>query len=124
MIQLHGRLDTPWLESEVLKGNLPCDPTTRMVPVYLPPGYETSDRRYPVIYVLSGHGSSGPHMLNSPPWGESFPERLDRLCRERCDFDPIELAAQVDEQMADHAPPAAGETPLADRLRSAAIPVG
>jgi enterochelin esterase family protein len=79
MIQLQGRLDTPWLESEVLKGNLPCDPTTRMVPVYLPPGYETSGRRYPVIYVLSGHGSSGPHMLNSPPWGESFPERLDRL---------------------------------------------
>ena len=50
-----------------------------MLPIYLPPGYDSSSNRYPAIYVLSGHGSSGPHMLNSPPWGESFPEQLDRL---------------------------------------------
>jgi enterochelin esterase family protein len=79
MRRLHGRVETPWLESRVLQGNLPGDDTTRMLPVYLPPGYDSGSQRYPVIYVLSGHGSTGPTMLNSPPWGESFPEKLDRL---------------------------------------------
>ena len=78
-VRLRGTVETPWLESKVLQGNLPGDHMERMLPVYLPPGYATSTERYPVIYVLSGHGSSGPLMLNSPAWGESFPERLDRL---------------------------------------------
>jgi enterochelin esterase family protein len=50
-----------------------------MLPIYLPPGYARSGQRYPVVYVLAGHGGSGPLELNSPAWGESFPERLDRL---------------------------------------------
>jgi enterochelin esterase family protein len=78
-VKLQGTVETPWLQSKVLQGNLPGDATERMLPVYLPPGYARSAGRYPVIYVLSGHGSSGPLMLNSPAWGESFPERLDRL---------------------------------------------
>ena len=32
-----------------------------------------------MVYVLAGHGSSGATYLNSPAWGESFPERIDRL---------------------------------------------
>jgi S-formylglutathione hydrolase FrmB len=79
MVKLKGTVETPWLESKILQGNLPGDATERMLPVYLPPGYAESGERYPVIYVLSGHGGSGPLMLNSPAWGESFPERLDRL---------------------------------------------
>lgn len=68
MVKLQGMVDTPWLQSKVLQGNLPGDHTERMLPIYLPPGYATSGDRYPVIYVLSGHGSSGPLMLNSPAW--------------------------------------------------------
>ncbi len=79
MVKLQGTVETPWLQSKVLEGNLPGDATERMLPVYLPPGYADSGKRYPVIFVLSGHGGSGPLMLNSPAWGESFPERLDRL---------------------------------------------
>jgi enterochelin esterase family protein len=53
-----------------------------MLPVYLPPGYdEQPGRRYPVVYVLAGHGGSGPLMLAPVAWGESFPERIDRLIR-------------------------------------------
>ena len=82
MTKLAGRVDTPYLESKVLQGNLPGDPVERMLPVYLPPGYdENPHRRYPVIYVLAGHGGSGPLMLASSAWGESFPERIDRLIR-------------------------------------------
>jgi len=52
----------------------------RMLPIYLPPGYDDDPkRRYPVIYVLAGHGGSGPLMLAPSAWGESFPERIDRL---------------------------------------------
>ncbi len=80
MLPLAGRVDTPWLESRVLQGNLPGDPTRRMLPVYLPPGYDDDPAwRYPVIYVLAGHGGSGPLMLAPTAWSESFPERIDRL---------------------------------------------
>ena len=80
MTKLAGRVDTPYLESTVLQGNLPGDPVERMLPIYLPPGYDDDPkRRYPVIYVLAGHGGSGPLMLAPSAWGESFPERIDRL---------------------------------------------
>ncbi len=79
-MRLSGRVEMPYLDSRLLKGNLPGDPSERMVPVYLPPGYDEGDRRYPSIYVLSGHGGSGPLMLQRPDaWTESFPEKLDRL---------------------------------------------
>ncbi len=81
-MRLAGRVEMPYLESQLLRGNLPSDPTERMLPVYLPPGYDDNPgRRYPVIYVLAGHGGSGPLMLAPTAWGESFPERIDRLIR-------------------------------------------
>lgn len=81
-MRLAGRVETPYLVSEVLQGNLPGDPVERMLPVYLPPGYDDAPtRRYPVIYVLAGHGGSGPLMLAPAAWSESFPERIDRLIR-------------------------------------------
>ena len=46
-------------------------------------------------------------------------ERLDRLCRERYGFDPVELATVTDKRLAEHAP-ASSETPLAERVRRAA----
>lgn len=79
-MRLQGRVETPYFDSKLLKGNLPGDPSDRMVPVYLPPDYDESNQRYPSIYVLSGHGGSGPQMVHRPDlWTESFPERLDRL---------------------------------------------
>ena len=44
------------INSEALKNNLIGDSAMRFFWVYLPPSYETSDRRYPVIYVLHGFG--------------------------------------------------------------------
>lgn len=81
-MRLAGRVDTPWLHSPLLEGNWPGDPVERMLPVYLPPGYDDDpNQRYPVIYALAGHGGSGPLMLAPSAWGESFPERIDRLIR-------------------------------------------
>ena len=45
--------------SKALEGNLLGDPATRKTYIYLPPGYETSTQRYPVVYVMSwGNGKS------------------------------------------------------------------
>ena len=38
--------------SQALAGNLLGDPATREIHVLLPPGYATSEKRYPVVYVL------------------------------------------------------------------------
>ena len=40
-----------------LEGNLIGDPTEQTVQIYLPPSYDTSDLRYPVVYFLPGFGS-------------------------------------------------------------------
>ena len=46
------------LESAHLAGNLLGDPSERDLFVYLPPGYEESDRRYPTAYLLHAYGDS------------------------------------------------------------------
>lgn len=45
----HGTVTTEWRKSAVLHR------TERCV-IYLPPGYETSQRRYPVLYLVHGSG--------------------------------------------------------------------
>jgi enterochelin esterase family protein len=46
----HGSLTHAWYDSRVLGAD-------RRINVYVPPGYETSGKRYPVLYLL--HGSGG-----------------------------------------------------------------
>jgi S-formylglutathione hydrolase FrmB len=43
------------ITSSALMNNLYGDPATRSVRVYLPPSYDTSSRRYPVVYALHGY---------------------------------------------------------------------
>jgi S-formylglutathione hydrolase FrmB len=72
-----------WLEhdSAILTGNRPGDPTRRRHPVYLPPGYADSDRRYPVLWSLAAYTSAGPGQVAWRNHGESLPQRVDRLIR-------------------------------------------
>lgn len=42
-------------ESDVLNGNPLGDTHIRHFPVYLPPGYHDSDKRYPVIFGLDDY---------------------------------------------------------------------
>jgi enterochelin esterase-like enzyme len=51
-----GDLQQIKVHSPSLEGNLNGDSAERDVYVYLPPGYEDSGRRYPVIYFLHGYG--------------------------------------------------------------------
>ena len=70
--------------SNALRGNPLKDPWRRDLMVWLPPGYASKpDERYPVFYDLAGFTSSGPARLNWKPFGESMPQRLDRLVFEK-----------------------------------------
>jgi S-formylglutathione hydrolase FrmB len=67
-------------ESALLAGNPAGDPHVRQVPVYLPPSYATDpERRYPVVYVLTGFTGRGRMLLNDNPWSPALPERMDGL---------------------------------------------
>jgi len=68
--------------SDALRGNPLGDPLVRRVPVYLPPGYESGNARYPVVFVLTGFTGRGTMLLNDAAWDETLPQRMDRLIAE------------------------------------------
>ena len=57
-----GTLEWGEITSPALEGNLICDPAKRPFAVYLPPGYEASQKRYPAFYALHGGGGSAGSM--------------------------------------------------------------
>lgn len=69
-------------ESEVLKTNPLGDPHVRDLFVYLPHEYSTGDKRYPVVYSLSGFSGRGKMMLNDNPFVPNLAERMDKLIDE------------------------------------------
>ncbi|MEE4295670.1 MAG: alpha/beta hydrolase-fold protein [Wenzhouxiangella sp.] len=77
--KLSGRLD--WLDhrSSLLLDNPLGDPSDRQHPVYLPPGYDETDQRYPVLLSLAAYTNAGPGQVAWRNHGESLPQRLDRL---------------------------------------------
>ncbi|MFP4207753.1 MAG: alpha/beta hydrolase [Wenzhouxiangella sp.] len=72
MVQLTHR-------SRLLAGNPLGDPLVRHHPVYLPPDYADSARRYPVLVSLAAYTNAGPGQVGWRNHGESLPQRLDRL---------------------------------------------
>jgi enterochelin esterase-like enzyme len=51
-----GSLNTVKIESAALARNMIGEKTERTILVYLPPAYDTSTKRYPVVYYLPGFG--------------------------------------------------------------------
>ena len=69
--------------SKILKGNPLRDPHVRRFAVWLPPQYDTSERRrFPVLYDLAGYSGSGLSHINWKPFGDNVPERAARLIHE------------------------------------------
>lgn len=79
------------IESEALKGNWIGDPHTRSVAVVVPEGYDDSDADYPLFVGLAGYTGSGLKQLAWRSFGESLPQRLDRLVAEGA-MGPVVLA--------------------------------
>lgn len=77
-----GRLVEVEIHSVALADNLLGDPAERVVAVYLPPGYDDDDRRYPLFVDLVGYTGSGLAHVGWKSFGESVPQRLDRLVAE------------------------------------------
>ena len=77
--QLHRLSHT----SALLADNPWGDPAQRELVVYTPADYERqSEQRYPVLWALAGYTGSGLGMTAWRGFGESLPQRLDRLIAE------------------------------------------
>lgn len=81
-VQPRGTTVTLEVRSPALADNLLGDPPWRAVAVYLPEGYARGQERYPMFVDLAGYGSSGLKRLAWNGFGESMPQRLDRLVAE------------------------------------------
>jgi enterochelin esterase-like enzyme len=80
--QPQGRIDYLPIDSQAIAGNTLGDPARRLVAVYLPEGYEDSREDYPLLVDIVGFTGSGFAHLSWKPFGESVPQRLDRLVQE------------------------------------------
>jgi hypothetical protein len=76
---LAGRIEHDTVHSELLRDNPLGDPHERPVYVYLPPGYDDGDRRYPVVYVLQGYTGHVGMWFNRPAFRRPFPEMADEV---------------------------------------------
>jgi len=81
-MRLAGRVVIEEFDCVALRDNPLGDPARRQIPVYLPPGYDRSGRRYPVIYWLHGFTGTGLGAANFNPWVPSLPELMDRVIQE------------------------------------------
>jgi S-formylglutathione hydrolase FrmB len=77
-MHLRGRLIIESFHSRCLEGNPLGDPAVRDIPVYLPEGFDSS-REYPLLVILAGFTGSSLSHLSWMPWGETMPERIERL---------------------------------------------
>jgi enterochelin esterase family protein len=77
--RVQGTVQNVQHESDVLKGNPLGDPHIRDLLVYLPPGYDAGDERYPTVYCLSGFTGRGKMLLNDNPFTPNLAERMDKL---------------------------------------------
>ncbi len=67
------------VDSAALQDNLLGDPASRSVHVYLPPEKNDSSRRFPLLVYLASFTNSSLKMTAWKAFGESFPQRLERL---------------------------------------------
>ena len=88
---LRGRIETLSIDSRALRGNLLGDPSVRTVSVHVPEGYDESDADYPLFVGLAGFTGSGAKLVAWQGFGESLPQRIERLCREGA-MGPVVLA--------------------------------
>jgi S-formylglutathione hydrolase FrmB len=77
--ELAGRLDVDLISSELLRGNPLGDPSERPLWVYVPPGYDDSDERYPAVYVIQGYTGHVGMWANRTAYRQPFVETADAV---------------------------------------------
>jgi enterochelin esterase family protein len=76
---MRGRVEIVRHESKVLSDNPLGDPPVREVGIYLPPSYDQSSRRYPLVIFLPGFTGTGLQLLNRSAWQLPLDRRLEAL---------------------------------------------
>ncbi len=76
---LAGRLDEGVIDSALLRDNPLGDPHERPVWVYLPPGYDEGEQRYPSVYVIQGYTGHLTMWANRTPFRQPFVETADQV---------------------------------------------
>jgi S-formylglutathione hydrolase FrmB len=79
---LKGSIETIVVRSSELEGNLLGDPVNREVAVYMPAGYATSAKYYPLLVDLVGFTGSGLSHVGWEGFAENVPQRVERLIEE------------------------------------------
>ncbi len=79
---LEGDVDVLRVTSTVLEGNPLDDPVTRDLHVYRPPEYSSSNESFPVLYVLSGFGSSSRKYLSHTTFEPAIHHQYEQLRRD------------------------------------------
>ncbi|CAN5873480.1 alpha/beta hydrolase-fold protein [soil metagenome] len=77
--QTQGTVKVLQHESQILKGNPLGDKHVRDLYLYLPPDYERSDKKFPVVYCLTGFTGRGKMFLNDNAFAPNLAERMDKL---------------------------------------------
>ena len=77
--ELAGRLDVDLISSELLRDNPLGDPSERPLWVYVPPGYDDSDERYPAVYVIQGYTGHVGMWANRTAYRQPFVETADAV---------------------------------------------
>ncbi len=78
-VELAGRLDKNTITSELLRGNPLGDAHERPLWVYVPPGYDVGDERYPSVYVLQGYTGHVGMWENRDAYRQPFIETADEV---------------------------------------------
>jgi hypothetical protein len=65
------------IEGSQLAGNLLGDPTERDLFVYLPPGYDESERRYPTAYLLHAYGETAEQLVTPATDGQRWRPQIE-----------------------------------------------
>ena len=90
-----GTVTTHTCTSGILCSNALGDRHDREPIIYTPPGYDAEGSvDYPVLYALAGFTGSARSFLNYDWYGETLPERVDRLIRD--DSMPPVIVVMVD----------------------------
>lgn len=77
--ELAGRLDRHTVSSTLLRGNPLGDPHERPLWVYVPPGYDDGEERYPAVYVIQGYTGHLAMWANRMPFRRPFLETADAV---------------------------------------------
>src|SRR5438132_8245307 len=78
-IQYRGRWEELEVESEALRDNALGDPSVRPLWLWLPPGYDDSDRLYPSVYAIQGMTGQLDMWRNRASFRPTYLELVDEL---------------------------------------------